>query len=78
VLLRAIDLTKFYSSFCIAISDESVESYIAQRRPERNPKKNKDNAIADAVAEDPSKVTNKPPEDNSDVVDKITGDGNKK
>jgi hypothetical protein len=74
--LRAIDLTKFYSSFCIAISDESVEKWIDQRRAERNPKKNRDNAIADAVAEDPTKTTpNKPPEDNSDAVDKITGGG---
>ena len=73
--LRAIDLTKFYSSFCIAISDESVEKWIADRRVQRNPKANKDNAIADAVAEDPTKVTGKPPEDNSDAVDKITGGG---
>jgi hypothetical protein len=75
--LRAIDLTKFYSSFCIAISDDSVESWIASRRAERNPKKNRDTAIADAVAEDPEKQkekAGKPPEDNSDVVDKITGD----
>ena len=76
--LRAIDLTKFYSSFCIAISDESVEKWIADRRVQRNPKANKDNAIADAVAEDPTKVTGKPPEDNSDAVDKITGGGGKK
>ena len=76
--LRAIDLTKFYSSFCIAISDDSVEKWIGQRRAERNPKGNRDNAIADAVAEDPTKVTpNKPPEDNSDAVDKITGGGGK-
>jgi hypothetical protein len=74
--LRAIDLTKFYSSFCIALSDDSVEKWINQRRAERNPKANRDNAIADAVAEDPTKATpNKPPEDNSDAVDKITGGG---
>jgi hypothetical protein len=77
--LRAIDLTKFYSSFCIAISDDSVEKWIGPRRAERNPKANRDNAIADAVAEDPTKVTpNKPPEDNSDAVDKITGGAKKK
>ena len=76
--LRAIDLTKFYSSFCIAISEESTEKWIGARRAERNPKGNKDNAIADAVAEDPTKPTpNKPPEDNSDAVDKITGGGGK-
>ncbi len=76
--LRAIDLTSFYSSFCIAISDDSVEKWIAPRRAERNPKGNKDNAIADAVAEDPTKTTpNKPPEDNADAVDKITGGGKK-
>jgi hypothetical protein len=74
--LRAIDLTKFYSSFCIALSDDSVEKWINQRRAERNPKANRDNAIADAVAEDPTKATpNKPPEDNADAVDKITGGG---
>jgi len=80
VFLRAIDLTKFYSSFCIAISDDSVEQWVYARRNERNPKKKRDSAIADAVAEDPEKQkegANKPPEDNSDVVDKITGGGNK-
>jgi len=77
--LRAIDLTKFYSSFVIAISEEGTEKWIAQRRQERNPKKNRDNAIADAVAEDPTKATpNKPPEGNSDAVDKVTGGGGKK
>jgi hypothetical protein len=77
--LRAIDLTKFYSSFCIALSDDSVEKWINQRRAERNPKANRDNAIADAVAEDPTTATpNKPPEDNADAVDKITGAGGDK
>jgi hypothetical protein len=77
VYLRAIDLTKFYSSFCFALSDDSVEGWIASRRNERNPKKKNDSAIADAVAEDPSKKGEapKPPEDNSDVVDRITKDG---
>ena len=75
--LRAIDLTKFYSSFCIALSDQSVEAFIHERRAERNPKKNRDNAIADAVAEDPSKIDpekkGKPPEQNQDAVDKVIG-----
>ena len=30
--LRAIDLTKFYSSFCLALSDDGVEKWIASRR----------------------------------------------
>jgi hypothetical protein len=76
--LRAIDLTKFYSSFCIAISDDSVEKWITPRRAERNPKKKRDTAIADAVAEDPAKKeANKVPEDNANVVDQITGGGKK-
>lgn len=72
--LRAIDLTKFYSSFCIAISDDAVEAWIGPRRGERSPKKKSNIGIADAVAEDPNKAKPyEPPADNADVVKDITG-----
>lgn len=70
--LRAIDLTEFYGTFVIAISDESVESWINDRRLERNPKGEKTN-ILDSVTEG-KKDDSKPSLDdpNSDVVDRIT------
>jgi hypothetical protein len=76
--LRAIDLTKFYSSFCIAISDDSVEAWIGKRRQERNPKKGRDTAMSDAVAEDPNKPRVGPPPEDTGVVKDITGGGGKK
>lgn len=70
--LRAIDLTEFYGNFAIAISDDSVESYIHDRRLERNPRAEKAN-ILDSVTEG-QKDDSKPSLDdpNSDVVDRIT------
>lgn len=75
--LRAIDLTKFYSSFALAISDDTVEKTIYARRLERNPKGDGRNPLVDAVADDGKKDSTKPPEENADVVDRITNDGEK-
>jgi hypothetical protein len=73
--LRAIDLTKFYSTYCLAISDDGVEKTIYARREERNPKSNNKNPLVDAVTDDPTKDKNKVPDQNSDVIDRITNDG---
>ncbi len=74
--LRAIDLTKFYSSFCLAISDDSMEKTIYARRQERNPKGENKNPLVDAVTDDPNKDPKKLPDQNSDVIDRITNDPN--
>ena len=74
--LRAIDLTQFYGNFCIAISDDSVESFIHTRREERNPKEVKTSVIVDAVTEGGNKKDESKPsleDPNSDVVDRMTG-----
>jgi hypothetical protein len=71
--LRAIDLTRFYGTFCIAISDDSVEKTIYERRAMRNPPKPPTGTVVDSVMADPA--NNQDPtlkEENSDVVDRIT------
>lgn len=74
VYLRAIDLTKVYSAFCLALSDEDVEKTIYARREERNPSKKGPDNITDSVT-DQGGSDQKPPEENRDVVDRITGGG---
>lgn len=72
--LRAVDLTKFYGNFCIAISDDKVEGWIGQRRDERNPPKVRERPITDSVSEG-EKDTSRPNlnDPNSDVIDRMTG-----
>lgn len=73
VLLRAIDQTKFYGIFCLALSDLGVESTIQARREERNPRRKAETGVVDAVTDKGSDGPQTPPADNSDVVDRITG-----
>jgi hypothetical protein len=73
--LRAIDLTRFYGTFAIAISDDSVEQTIYARRAERNPPKMKEGTVVDSVMEDPNSKEPILDESNADVVDRITKGG---
>lgn len=73
--LRAIDLTQFYGNFCLAISDQRVEGWIAGRRQERNPAPVKATSIVDSVTEGSGKDDSKPSLDdpNKDVINRLTG-----
>jgi hypothetical protein len=77
VLLRAIDQTKYYSSYCLALSDTTVEAQIYKRRAERNPKGDNKNPLVEAVTDSPDKDPNKISDENKDVIDQVT-DKNKK
>lgn len=72
VFLRAIDQTKFYSSFCLSLSDDNLERTLQARRNERNPKPTGDSNIIDSVTDKNPGGQQKPPDTNSDVVDRIT------
>lgn len=71
--LRAIDLTQFYGNFCVSISDDAVETTVAERREQRNPKVELRNTLIESVTE--GKDSAKPSLDDasSDVVDRLTG-----
>jgi hypothetical protein len=72
--LRAIDLTRFYGSFALAISDPKTEEWIFKRRAERNPLKAPVGTVVDSVMEDPNNKDPNLTQQNSDVVDRITKD----
>lgn len=68
--LRAINRMEFYGTFCLAISSSKVETWLADRRAERNPNSGKDNAIIDSMTEGEDDETSLG-ESNSNVVDSI-------
>ena len=64
-------LRKFHSfSFSLAISNARVESWIADRRKERNPDAGDQNAVIDSITEGEDDETTLS-EGNEDVVDHI-------
>jgi hypothetical protein len=68
--LRAIDLMRFYSNFCLAFSDESVERAIEAERQARAPKPAPVRASVEPAAEE--KIF----DPNADVIDRITAPDN--
>jgi len=70
--LRAIDLLQFYANFCLAISDDTVEKWIATRRQERFPK-----AAPKPYVKGPGGSSDPSNDPNSNVVEEITGGGKK-
>lgn len=70
--LRAIDLTRFYGTFAIAISDEKTEEWIYKRRAERNPLAPPVGTVVESVMEDPNNKDPNLANQNNDVIDKIT------
>jgi hypothetical protein len=68
--LRAVDLTQFYSNFCIAFSDDNVEKVEQAARDERTPK-----TVPRAVVTDGKGEPEKMLDPNSDVIDRIIGGG---
>jgi hypothetical protein len=70
--LRAIDLLQFYANFCLAISDDSVEKWIYERRQERFPK-----AAPRPYVKGPGGNTDPQNDPNANVVEEITGGGKK-
>ena len=69
--LRALDLTTFYGNFCMAISDNSVESWIPGRRKERNPSLDAPNSIIETITEG-DKNSGDLRTTNENVIDNIT------
>src|SRR5215470_5510835 len=68
--LRAIDLTQFYSNFCIAFSDDNVEKVEQATRDQRFPK-----TVPRAVVTDGKGEPEKMLDPNADVIDRIVGSG---
>jgi hypothetical protein len=64
--LRAVDLTQFYSNFCIAFSDDNVEKTEQAARDERAPK-----TPVRAVVTEGKAGSDKMLDPNSDVIDRI-------
>jgi hypothetical protein len=72
--LRAIDLTRFYGNFCLALSDDGVEKTIYSRRAERNPPTMK-TRIVDSVEEGGEPINLQ--DENADIIDRMTKKGGK-
>lgn len=75
VYLRALDMTATYGNFCLALSDDKVEEMIYARRQERNPATAQENNIVNAIKENSESDSKPPLEENSNVIDRITGSG---
>ena len=69
--LRALDLTKFFSTYALSVSDDAVEGWITARRNERNPKLKQDSALVNAVSDDPTRDQTKAPLEKDDVIDRM-------
>jgi hypothetical protein len=68
--LRAVNKLEFYGTFALALSDPKVDTWIADRRAQRNPRAAQNNAIIDAVTEGDNAETTLT-EGNADIVDHI-------
>jgi len=68
--LRAVNRLEFYGTFCLSLSDSSVERWIYDRRAERAPAKTDDNQIIDNVVEDDNSSTTLT-EANENAIDHI-------
>jgi len=68
--LRAVNRMEFYGTFCLALSDPSVETWIGDRRAQNSPETKKENSIIRAITQEEDKEMSLD-EANSDVVDAI-------
>lgn len=64
--LRAIDLMQFYSNFCLAFSEQSVEDRMLAERQARAPRQAPPRAVVTTPGNDPLH------DPNADVIDRIT------
>jgi hypothetical protein len=65
--LRAIDLMQFYSNFCLAFSEQSVEERMQAERLARAPRTPPPRAVVTTPGNDPIH------DPNADIIDRITG-----